>query len=560
MALEDGTRLRFCFMLEGHSRPLVARSRAKSCGEKYPPGGGPKRAAMTRFPGPSAAVLAALAVLVAQAAGAAERYAPAAITVAQLFERNRHSAGSVEPGAFHLVTRTVSQSGDVWTSETFSNGSDYRTTVRQGPFLSSYGSYDGRHWQQDDNGLVLPSSNLYQEVDPFAVSIRQPNAATSGVRLLGMTTGAAPDFVVEVTPSNGLVERRYYDAHSYLLDRLEMTDYDGHKQVWAYGDYRASSGSTLAHQIDYERDGTRAAQTKVLSFESVTSGTLDFTIPPSRPLFDLVNRDAVVIPARFTANGIIVPVSIAGRGLDFLLDSGSSDLLIDPQVARELGMSLSGLVTVSFAGDFTMANAQAPDLTVAALVSKNVTLSTAAFEEQLPEQRVVGLLGTDFIGSGALEVNFEHETLTLHRSAPANLAASGWSALPLRLDWRVPVLKASYSGVPGYFIADLGADYSTLYPHYFSRFPNRVAPGTPDQEEMVTLGGKPFGIKHITMKNLVLGDWVFGGVQVVVPSASYAQERDYDGLIGRDTLSDFNLIFDYANHQLWFKPIAPEAK
>ncbi len=515
---------------------------------------------MTRFPGYSAAALAALAVLVAQAAGAAERYAPATISVAQLFERNRHSAGSVEAGAFHLVTHTVSHGGDVWTSETFSNGNDYRTTVRQGRFVSSYGSYGGRHWQQDDNGLVLPSSNLYQEVDPFAVSIRQPDAATSGVRLLGMTTDASPDFIVEVTPSDGLVERRFYDAHSYLLSRLEMTDYDGHKQVWEYGDYRSNSGPTLAHRIDYERDGALEAETKVLTFKPVTSGTLDFAVPPSRPLFDVGNRDAVAIPARFTNNGIIVPVSIAGRGLDFLLDSGSAELLIDPQIARGLGMSLSGGVTLSFAGDFTLANSLAPDLTVAGLAAKNVSLSTAAFEEELPEQRVVGLLGTDFIGSGALEVNFEKETLTLHRTAPSNLAASGWSALPLRLDWGVPVLKASYSGAPGYFIADLGADYSTLYPHYFTKFPNRVPPGTPDQEEMVTLGGKPFGIKHITMKNLVLGDWVFGDVQVVVPSASYAQERDYDGLIGRDTLSDFNLIFDYANHQLWLRPIAPEAK
>lgn len=510
--------------------------------------------------GLSAAALAALTVLVAQAAGATERYAPATISVAQLFDRNRRSAGSVEPGAYHLVTQTVSHDGDVWTSETFSNDSDYRTTVRQGRFVSSYGSYDGRHWQQDDNGLVLPSSNLYQEVDPFAVSIRQPDAARSGVRLLGVTTDAPPSFVVEVSPSDGLVERRYYDAHTYLLNCLEMTDYDGHPQMWRYGDYRAVSGSTLAHRIDYERDGTLAARTTVLNFAPVTSGTVDFTVPASRPLFVLGSRDAVAIPARFTQNGIIVPVSIAGRGLDFLLDSGSSDLLIDPEVARQLGMSLSGLFTLSFAGDITLANALAPDLTVAGLSAKNVALSTAAFEEQLPEQRVVGLLGTDFIGSGALEVDFQKEILTLHRTVPPNLAASGWSALPLRLDWGVPVVKASYSGVPGYFIADLGADYSTLYPHYFEKFPNRVPRGTPDQEEMVTLGGRPFGIKHITMKSLVLGDWVFGDVQVVVPSANYAQERDYDGLIGRDTLSDFNLIFDYANHQLWFKPVAGDVK
>jgi hypothetical protein len=168
-------------------------------------------------------------------------------------------------------------------------------------------------------------------------------------------------------------------------------------------------------------------------------------------------------------------------------------------------------------------------------------------------------LGTDFIASGALEVDYEKKTLTLMRTIPNDLESKGWSPLALRLDYGVPLIKASYSSLPGLFVADLGAVYSTLYPHYFSRFPNLIPRGTADQDELEFIGGRPFGVKHITMKSLVLGDWVFGGVQVVVPSAQYAQERDYDGLIGRDTLSNFNMIFDYANARLWFKPIDQSA-
>jgi hypothetical protein len=509
----------------------------------------------------SAVALAALAAFVGLPAAAAESFAPASISVAQLFERSRRSAGAVEPGAFHIVTRTTSKKGDVWTTETFRDGSDYRTTVRQGRFVTAYGSYGGRHWQQDANGLVLPTSSLYQEVDPFAVSIRQSESATSGVKMLGVTADASPSFVVEVTPSSGLVERRYYDARTYLLTRLEITDYDGHKRVWKFGDYRTASGSTFAHAIDCERDGEGvASETRVLTFAPVSPRTLDLAIPSSRALFDPGNRDAVRIPARFTDNGIIVNVSIGGRGLDFMLDSGSSDLVIDPEIASQLGMSSSGAVLVSFAGDFTMANASAPEFSIAGLTAKGVTFSTVRFQEQLPAQRIVGLLGTDFIASGALEVNFQNETLTMYRRVPGDLAATGWSALPLRLDFGGPLVKAAYSGVSGYFVADLGADYSTLFPHYFAKFPNLVPRGAPDDGEMVTLGGRPFGVKHITMRDLVIGDWIFGGVQVVVPSAVYAQERDYDGLIGRDALSNFNLIFDYANSRLWFKPIATGAK
>jgi hypothetical protein len=503
----------------------------------------------------AAIVLAALGSLVADAP-AAQAYAPAPVTLSQLFALNRRAAGALEPGAYRTSARTQSSDGDVWTSDTVLDGNDFRTTVRQGGVSWAYGEYQGRQWHQNANGLVLPASTFYQDEDPFLGALRAPENAQNGVRLLGVTADASPSLVVEVAPRSGLIERRYYDAHTNLLSRLEMTDYDGHKQVWLYSGYRRLYGMTVAGIIDYEQDGTSVTRrTSIVSYDRVPAAAVDVTIPSSRPLFDLAGRDAVVIPAQFTDHGIIVRVSIAGRGLDFQLDSGSSDMIIDRGVADELGMQSTGAIRRSYAGDFTMANARASDLSIAGLVARNVAFSTVAFEEEHPGERTVGLLGTDFVASGALEVDFDTNTLTLRRQVPPDLTERGWSALPLRLDYDVPMIAAAFSGVPGNFIADLGADYSTLYPHYFAQFPNKIPPHMADQDEMETLGDKPFGIKYLTMKRLVLGDWIFGDVQVAVPSAVYAQERDYDGLIGRNTLSAFDLIFDYANRKLWFKPL-----
>jgi Aspartyl protease len=508
--------------------------------------------------GRTAAFVAALALLAAPAL-AAPRYEPAAITVAQLFERNEHEVGSLEAGTYHVVSQERSNRGDVWTAETYTDGRDFRTSITVGNFTRSYGSYQGKPWRQDENGLVIPTTGVFAEVDPFLISLRNAQNPSSGVRMLGLTSDSPPSLVVEVTPRNGLAERRYYDRATYLLTRLELTEYDGHKRAWKYGDYHRVAGRQIAFSTEYERDDRFVSQTNVVSYVRVTSVPGGLAIPASRPLFELGNQDAVMIPARFTDAGIIVGVSIGGRGLDFLLDSGASALLIDPEIARQLGMSLTGAQAASFGGDFVLANARAPDFSIGPLTAKNVAFSTASFEEELPNQRVVGLLGTDFIASGALEIDFEKKALTLLRSAPDDLNAKGWSALPLRMDYGVPLVKAAYSNLPGYFVADLGAVYSTLYPHYFSRFPNLIPSGAPDQEQLEFIGGKPFGVKHITMRSLTLGDWVFGGVQVVVPSAQYAQDRDYDGLLGRDTLSNFNITFDYANARLWIKPIGQVA-
>jgi hypothetical protein len=502
-----------------------------------------ERTSMLRF----GVALAALSMHFVQIGDADEQYAPSTLSIAQLFALTRHAAGSLPRGAYHSVERTQSAKGDVWTSESYWDGGDYRTTERLGNFVWANGSDGGRHWSEDANGLVRQSSNLFSEVDPFSVALRAPENPTGGVKLLGMTAGTPQRYVVEVAPSNGLVERRYYDAHS---------DYDGHRQVWEYDDYRSVYGWNAAHLVRYERDGsTVTEQTQLLTYERLTSSVPSLAMPLSHPLFDPGSAASVAIPADFTPDGIFVPVIVAGRKVDFELDSGSSDMLLDPGIAKELGMETSGAYTLSFAGDINLANARAPSVTVGALSATNVAFSTAGFVEDLPGRRVVGLLGTDFIASGALEVNFEKGQLTMYRSLPAGLAAQGWSALPLRLDYDVPMLKANFSGLDGYFVADLGATDTTLYPHYFSRYPNHVPPGTPDQFQMITLGNHPFGVKGITMRTMVLGDWVFGSVQVVVPSAQYAQDRDYDGLIGRNTLSNFDLIFDYADSQLWFKPI-----
>lgn len=506
----------------------------------------------------SAAALASL-ILLAAPASATPEYAPSSISLAQLLERTDRAAGKYAPGTYHLVTRSVPLRGDVSTSETYSSGDDYRTTVRQAGFTWSNGNSHGHEWHEDANGVVLPSTNFEEENDPFTAALKHAEQPASGVTVLGVTSGSSPAFVVDLKPSRGLRERRYYDAQTYLLTREEIIDYGGHTRTLEYLDYRPAFGRMLAHVVDEKNeDGVVTLRTSVEVMERIATGSVDFSIPASKALFDLGGRDAVNIPAHFTDGGIIVPVSIAGRGLDFLLDSGDSDLLIDPGVARELGMKLAGAVRMSFAGDFIVANVRAADLSVGELSATNVAFSTAKLSQWMrehPEYRVVGLLGGDLLASGALKVDFEKKTLTLFRTVPSDLTAQGWSAIPIRLDYGTPLISAAFSGRPGNFVADLGAVYSTLYPHYFDRFQINVPRGTPDQGELVTLGNRPFGIRHFTMNRLALGDWIFGDVQVVVPTVDYAQERDIDGLIGRDTLSTFNLIFDYKDGQLWFKPI-----
>jgi hypothetical protein len=503
-------------------------------------------------------MIALAALISAAAVPPPPEYAPAGIADAQLFERIGHAVERLSEGAYRVVARSVSNLGDVWLTEMFWNGNDYKVTVRQAGFTTSFGQYRGVRWRQDANGIVLRSLALPERDDPFALSLSRSQDAVAGAKLLGLTKDPPAAYVVDVRPARDFEQLRYYDAQTYLLSRVESTNYRAHKRAWIYKSYSGTRGAPFPTAIDEEIDGVLALRTSVVTFESVPAGTLDLDIPESKYLFDLNGREEVEIPARFTDEGIIVSTTIDGRGLDLYLDSGASDLLIDTSVARELATNTVGDERMSFAGSYTGADVRVHDFSIGGLSARDVAFMTAGFHEQwldLPGYRIVGWLGCDVLANGPLEVNFEKQKLTLYRTLPSGLAAQGWSALPLTLDECVPVVNAAYSGHPGQFIVDLGAEYSDLFPHYFSQFPIKIPKGTRDQAYYVGPGLGLSGVKYFTMNNLVLGDWVFGDVQVMVPSNVAAQEPQFDGLIGRNILSNFNLIFDYKDGELWFKPI-----
>ena len=187
-------------------------------------------------------------------------------------------------------------------------------------------------------------------------------------------------------------------------------------------------------------------QTKIATYERVAGGYLDMTTPALGPVFDLGNRDAVVTGSRdrFRYHR---HVSIEGRGLDLLARQRFVTALDRPGGRARARHEIDRRLAHSFAGDFTMADSRAPDFSVGALTSKMRCICNVA-GEKLPVRTHRRSAGQRLIGSGALSIDFEKQTLTLFRSVPPDLAAQGWSPLPVRLDYSVPLVKAAY-GNPG---------------------------------------------------------------------------------------------------------------
>lgn len=488
------------------------------------------------------------AVFCFSTARAADTYLPTNLTVQDVFSKAAAARGHLKSGAYHRVYEKT-HGGTVTSIDLYESGDDYVETDRQGEYSWSEGSYDGQGWRQDENGVVAHVGGFTETADPFIVALSQPQTNDSSMRVLGITTAQPACIVVQVTPKAGLLQQRYFDAKTFLLRRVVTTDYQGKPWTYDYSDYRTQYGLTFPQTTAYHDDHPEnASVTKLVKFEPAAAGSVHAAPPQTRPMFALSGNAPMVIPAEFTPSGIIVRVTIEGRGLDLELDSGAADIVLDATVARELGLTVSDVHKGSFSGDYSEGRSRAPDLSIGSLHAQDVTIDTIPFSEMVGDRKVVGLLGGDFFASERVDVNFEKETLAVAPSSP-DAPEGAWSTQAIQVDDYVPRMHAKFNNVDGAFIVDLGADNTMLYPHYFRQFKPNSQGDVLGQIEGVAQQGVDY--RQYRFSRIDMGDMAFADVSADVTEGTKFEDTDYDGLLGRNVLENFNLVFDYPSGKLY---------
>jgi outer membrane lipoprotein-sorting protein len=483
---------------------------------------------------------------------AAETYLPATLTPQQVLAKAQAARGHLQSGAYHTVYEKT-RGGSTITVDLYESGPSYVETYHEGDYTWSDGSDDGVQWRADENGVVTRMSGFAVSDNPFTTSLNRGSAEQASVHVLGMTTGSPACIVLELTPQPGLTQRRYYDAKSFLLRKVVTSDYQNLPWTYEYTDYRTEHGATFAATITYRDDHPEnTAVTRVVWFEPVAQSAVHSAMPASRPFFTLPSDAPVIVPAEFTPDGIIVRVTIMGRGLDFQLDSGASDVVLDADLARQLGLNVSDIHKGSFGGTVTFGRSRAPDLSIGTLHAKNVAISAIPFQRMVGQRKVVGLLGGDFFGSERVSIDFENKVLSIARSSKTQPAGS-WSTIPIQVDDMIPRAHAKFNAVDGAFVVDLGADDTLLYPHFFNQFhPNSKGDVL---GEMIGVSGEGVDYREYTFSRFALGDLEFADAVATVTSGTTFEDVDYDGLLGRNILENFNLVFDYPNGVLYLQPL-----
>jgi len=151
-------------------------------------------------------------------------------------------------------------------------------------------------------------------------------------------------------------------------------------------------------------------------------------------LYTLPGGAPVTIPATFTPDGIIVRVTVDGRGLDFLLDTGSSINSIDPGVAHDLQLVASGKHAVINGRQIDASQTTVAEMHVGPLTLKDVPTTVLPWNNDTEGARIVGILGCDFIAGSVVGIDFGKATVTL--------SARGLQSLRPRSDCPAPAKAA----------------------------------------------------------------------------------------------------------------------
>lgn len=491
---------------------------------------------------------------------------PTKATLAQVLALYRASDGKpIKPISVSREVDAISGPSDSGTETIVRSGDDFVATVRLGRTSASFGSYRGVRWRHNENGYTRTVSGVHEEskLSARALADALKGAAPDSVRLLGEVAKPVEAYVIEVHPRGGLLEWLFIDKVSGRLVREEDSG-DGVRETYTYDDFRTTDGVVTAwHETYADGSPEDAFDWKTTSLDDagrVAPGEL--AIPPSRGPFGFpAGVTDVRLPVMFEDGAIIVHVTIGGRGLDLQLDSGSSGIVIDADVASQLGLEKFDTQRDSQSTSHEVSSAIVSDIDVGQLSMRNVVVECLPFYfNPDAEHKVVGLLGYDFFAGAVVKVDYVNDTVDAFDAASFKAPAGALEKLPIKLDDQVPMVDAQLgSGDPGNFIVDTGAQSFIIFDDFARAHSNDIARiGYADgrrvyyPKELAEGVGGYFYLQPVQARTFFLGNEGFEDVRLA-QAANFAGE-DIDGLVGYPILQFFDVYFDYADSTIMLQP------
>jgi predicted aspartyl protease len=462
--------------------------------------------------------------------------------------------GQDVPLGYRRTIVTVRSNGVTVSEREIVRGDDWRTISSAGPFHEEAGQIKNQDWHQNANGQTVND-----EPDPGNAKA-DPTTTT-----VTRTRTPLDAYVVAKLNVRGWGTRRFVDPQTWRTLRLETITGNG-SIVTDYTDFRLDGGRLFAHHWSTRNESARTtSETTVTAYDATPVKDDEIAEPVSRR--SLITFPAGVtsseLPVKFGRDHVFVRVTINGRGLDFMLDSGADGITIDNGIAHELGLTLYGPQSSVAAQRYGTARSIIPEMKVGNLVMRDVAVALVpdTFREQ-NDIRTVGLLGFDFLAELGLTIDYEHKrVVAVHE--PQYQPPTGKNVIPLdvRIGEGSPYLDVLINGaLSERFLIDTGGAGALMIFDAFARkhpeaLKDKGGGGDARYMSFSGIGGQidtqPYQLASVRIGSLNFVDFVG---YLVTAKHSYA--GDVDGIIGVDFLRLFDVGLDYASSRVYLVPNA----
>jgi predicted aspartyl protease len=226
-------------------------------------------------------------------------------------------------------------------------------------------------------------------------------------------------------------------------------------------------------------------------------------------------------------------------GITFLLDTGASSSVLDPELAAKLHLERQVTSIVFLGGTVKAERAIAPSVSLGPIHSDAVPvlIEDLSFLQKTLPIRVHGIIGLDVLGQSAFVIDYAARQI--HFGPLPALP----DAIPLHMRGGLPIIDAEVNNVPAHLLLDTGA--VSLY--LFARSTQTTAKVNAAWQSSEDIG--KFERKQVKLNSLRLGAAEFGREPAfVIPSGG----RPFDGLISPAGLGVKKVAIDLAREEVAF--------
>ncbi|MFN2461994.1 MAG: aspartyl protease family protein, partial [Candidatus Velthaea sp.] len=404
------------------------------------------------------------------------------------------------------------------------------------------GRHSGLHWRRTPSGLVrLVEADVQgDDLDRWPASIFPFDAAAC--KAAGETADARPSWVLACRAPHDVPHWFYVEKRSGDITR-EIVREGVRVVTFTFEDFRSDNGFRRPFRWHLAGAGG-AADVLVQSVAPSAVGATEVADPPSvTGLFQWDAAGAAAVPARFRGNEILVEVAVDGRRGTFVLDTGTTQLIMSTEFARRIGLRAA------------LGHVVAGRVTVGQAVMRDVPMLTVG----LGGFRIDGLLGYDFFVGHIVHIDYARERVELlPRTAfvpPVGaepVAAPAYEGMPL-------VAARAGKAEGSRFALDTGSQTLVL-----ARRLLNAAGLTPDDFSVRSRGGRDVTQRYlegsVTVQRAVAATFRFGPVlvreapaEIELPAGSDDLELPLDGIVGTDIMAGFEWWFDADGDRLWLR-------